>query len=130
MYKNKIKIPSEKSFGLVFFAVFLIIGYYFYDKNKLISISSYFISLFLLTSSFFFKKILIIPNLIWFKFGIILSKITSPIIIVLLYFGIIVPTGIIYFFLRKKQFEEKVSKKQKTYWIIRDKPPLSMEEQY
>ena len=130
MHKNKIKIPSEKSFGLVFFAVFLIIGYYFYDKNKLISISSYFISLFLLTSSFFFKKILIKPNLIWFKFGIILSKITSPIVIFLLYFGIIVPTSIIYFFLKKKQYEKKISKKQKTYWIIRDKPPLSMEEQY
>ena len=112
MDKVKNKISTEKSFGLVFFTVFLIVSYYFYHKNITISISSFFISLFFLTSSFFFKKILIKPNLIWHKFGILLSKITSPIIMTLLYFGIIAPTGIIYFFLKKKQYDKKILKKK------------------
>lgn len=128
--KNKNKISSEKSFGLVFFTVFLIISYYFYDKDMTISISSFFISLFFITSSFFFKKILIKPNLIWYKFGILLSKITSPIIMTLLYFGIIAPTGLIYFFLRKKQYDKKILKKKLSYWVVRDKPLESMDNQY
>ena len=130
MDKVKNKISTEKSFGLVFFTVFLIVSYYFYHKNITISISSFFISLFFLTSSFFFKKILIKPNLIWYKFGILLSKITSPIIMTLLYFGIIAPTGIIYFFLKKKQYDKKILKKKISYWVIRDKPLESMDNQY
>ena len=130
MDKVKNKISTEKSFGLVFFTVFLIVSYYFYHKNITISISSFFISLFFLTSSFFFKKILIKPNLIWHKFGILLSKITSPIIMTLLYFGIIAPTGIIYFFLKKKQYDKKILKKKIYYWVIRDKPLESMDNQY
>ena len=130
MDKVKNKISTEKSFGLVFFTVFLIVSYYFYHKNITISISSFFISLFFLTSSFFFKKILIKPNLIWHKFGILLSKITSPIIMTLLYFGIIAPTGIIYFFLKKKQYDKKILKKKISYWVIRDKPLESMDNQY
>lgn len=130
MNNNKNNISSEKSFGLVFFTVFLIISYYFYDKNIIIFVGSFFISLFFLISSFFLKKILIKPNLIWYKFGILLSKITSPIIMILLYFGVITPTGIIYFFRRKKQYDEKIFKKKLSYWVIRDKPLESMDNQY
>lgn len=130
MKNKKNKISSEKSFGLVFCAVFLIVGYYFYDKNTLFSVLSFIASLFFVITAIFFSKILNKPNIIWYKFGILLSKITSPIIMVILYFVVITPTGIIYFFKRQKQYEKRISKKKMSYWIIRDKPPQSMDNQY
>ena len=48
----------------------------------------------------------------------------------LLYFGIITPTGIIYFFLKKKQYDKKILKKKLSYWVIRDKLLESMDNQY
>ena len=130
MKVEKIKMSSEKNFGLVFFVVFLILGYYFYDKNIFLSAGSFFISLFFVISAVFFRKILIKPNIIWFKFGIFISKITSPIIMFFLYFGVITPTGIIYFFKKQKQYKNKLSKNKKSYWIIREKVPQSMDNQY
>lgn len=130
MKNKKNKISSEKSFGLVFFTVFLIVGYYFYNKNTLFSVLSFIASLFFLVTAIFFSKILKKPNIIWYKFGILLSKITSPIIMVILYFVVITPTGIIYLFKKQKQYEKKISKKKISYWIIRDKPLQSMDNQY
>lgn len=130
MKNKKNKISSEKSFGLVFFTVFLIVSYYFYDKNTLFSVLSFIASLFFLITAIFFSKILSKPNIVWYKFGILLSKITSPIIMVILYFVVITPTAIIYFFKRQKQYEKKISKKKMSYWVIRDKPLQSMDNQY
>lgn len=130
MKNKKNKISSEKSFGLVFCVVFLIVGYYFYDKNTLFSVLFFITSLFFVITAIFFSKILNKPNIIWYKFGILLSKITSPIIMVILYFVVITPTGMIYFFKRQKQYEKSFSKKKMSYWIIRDKPLQSMDNQY
>ena len=49
---------------------------------------------------------------------------------VILYFVVITPTGMIYFFKRQKQYEKRFSKKKMSYWIIRDKPLQSMDNQY
>jgi hypothetical protein len=130
METNKKNISSEKSFGLVFFTVFIVVSYYFYGQNTLLFWTSLTISLFFLVTAVFFKKILTKPNIVWFKFGILLSKITSPIIMVLLYFVVITPTGIFYFFKKQKQYEKKISKKKMSYWIIREKPVQSMDNQY
>ena len=93
--KNKIKVSSNKSFGIIFSVVFLILSIYLYIKSgsypfKLISICIVFFILGILNS-----KILTPLNLIWFKFGIIISRIISPVIMLLIFFSVLLPISII-----------------------------------
>ena len=128
--KNDIKIGSEKSFGIVFFIVFMIIGLFFYKKSFVISISLFSISLFFLISGLFFSKFLKKPNILWFKFGLLISRITSPIIMFVLYSCVVIPTGIFYSFLKKKQYIKSMDTNLDSYWIDRNDQPQSMDKQF
>ena len=95
MKNNDIKLPSNRSFGLVFFIVFLIIALYpLINKEEIrvwsLIVCSIFIFLGLLNS-----KILTPLNKLWFKFGLLLGKIISPIIMGIIFFLILV----VWFFL-------------------------------
>lgn len=128
--RNDVKIGSEKSFGIVFFIVFMIIGVFVYKKSFVISISLFSISLFFLISGLFFSKFLKKPNILWFKFGLLISRFTSPIIMFVLYTCVVIPTGIFYSFLKKKQYTKRMDNKLDTYWIDRNDQPQSMDKQF
>ncbi len=128
--RNDVKIGSEKSFGIVFFIVFMIIGVFVYKKSFVISISLFSISLFFLISGLFFSELLKKPNILWFKFGLLISKITSPIIMFILYTCVVIPTGIFYSFLKKKQYTKRMDTKLDSYWIDRNDQPQSMDKQF
>lgn len=128
--RNDVKIGSEKSFGIVFFIVFMIIGVFVYKKSFVISISLFSISLFFLASGLFFSKFLKKPNILWFKFGLLISRFTSPIIMFLLYTCVVIPTGIFYSFLKKKQYTKRMDNKLDSYWIDRNDQPQSMDKQF
>ena len=128
--KNEINKSSEKSFGIIFSTVFFILAIFFYNKEILFFIIFFLISFFFLISGIFFSSLLEKPNIAWFKFGLILSKITSPIIMLVLYIFIVIPTGIFYIFLRKKQYDKKIDKNVKSYWVKRKDPLESMDNQF
>ena len=92
---NDIKISSNKSFGIVFFVVFLLIGLYplIYDEN--VRIWSLIISFIFLVLGFLNSSILTPLNLLWFKFGILLGKLISPIIMGIVFFLVVTPIGLI-----------------------------------
>ena len=128
MFKEKNK-SSNRSFGIVFFLLFLIIGIYpIFNSNDLrlwsISLSLVFLILGLTNS-----KILTPLNRIWFKFGIILGKIFSPIVMGAIFFLIVTPTGVIMRLLRKDILNLKFNKKD-TYWIEKKGPKSIMKNQY
>ena len=75
-------------------------------------------------------KILSIPRRLWVKFGILLNFITAPIIITLIYFVTIVPTGLIMRLLGNDLLKKKPNKNAKSYWIERNKPMGSMKNQF
>jgi hypothetical protein len=127
MKKN---FSTEKNFGLVFSLLFFIIGIYFFKINFYISIVLIIVSSFFLVTAIYFSKVLIVPNLIWYKIGVLLSKITTPVIMAVLYFLVVTPTALLYFFLQKKQYITKIDKKKTSYWIERNEPLESMNEQY
>jgi hypothetical protein len=127
MKKN---FSTEKNFGLIFSLLFFIIGIYFFKINFYISIVLIIVSSFFLVAAIYFNKVLIVPNLIWYKIGVLLSKITTPVIMAVLYFLVVTPTALLYFFLQKKQYITKIDKKKTSYWIERNEPLESMNEQY
>ena len=84
MFENishyKIKAGTERGFGLIFSAVFVIIGLYPVLQGQDIRLWAFIIALIFLFFGIFLPKVLIVPNKLWFKFGILLGAIVSPII--------------------------------------------------
>ena len=99
------KIGSNKSFGIVFFIVFLLIAFYPLINQENIRIWSLIVSLIFLILGLKNSNILSPLNKIWFKFGILLGKLVSPIVFGMIYFLVVTPTGLLMrlFFLKISQ---------------------------
>ena len=95
MNSQNIKISSNKSFGIVFFLVFLIISIFPLFKDGNIRIWSLIIAIIFLILGLMNSKILTPLNKIWFKFGIVLGGFISPIVMGVVFFVIVTPTALI-----------------------------------
>ena len=98
---DDVKISSNRSFGIVFFVVFLFIALYPLSYSGQVIKWSLVISLIFLLLGLINSKILTPVNKIWFKFGIFLGNIISPIIMAIVFFLIVTPIGLIMRVLRK-----------------------------
>ena len=129
MNDSKIKIGSNKSFGVVFFIVFLLVAFYPLINQGDIKIWSLVVSLIFLTLGFLNSKILTPFNKIWFKFGVLLGSFVSPIVMGIIFFVIVTPTSLVMMFLGKNLLNLKKGNK-KTYWIERSKITSKMKNQF
>ena len=126
---NDIKIGSNKSFGIVFFIVFLVISVYprFFEGN--LRVWSLIVSLLFLVLGLINSRVLTPLNRLWFKFGMFLGKFISPIIMGLVFFIVVTPTGLIMRAFKKDLLNLK-KKDTKSYWIKRDKFKSDMRNQF
>tara|TARA_Y100001958_G_C21130249_1_gene471813 strand:+ start:699 stop:1082 length:384 start_codon:yes stop_codon:yes gene_type:complete len=120
---------SNKNFGLTFFIVFLIISFWPLMNNEQIRIWSLVIALIFLILGMSNSKILTSLNTIWFKFGLILGKIVSPIVMGIIFFLIVTPISIIMRILGKDLLNLKYNN-QKSYWIEKRGPKSKMKNQF
>ena len=125
----KLKASSNKSFGIVFFIVFLIIAFYPLTNQADIRIWSLIISLIFLLLGLLNSKILTPLNKLWFKFGIFLGKIVSPIIMGVIFFLVVTPTAYIMRILKKDLLNLKMND-SKSYWIEKKEPNSKMKNQF
>ena len=123
------KISSNRSFGIVFFIVFLIIALYPLTYSEEIRIWSVIISLIFLALGLFNSKILTPLNKLWFKFGIFLGKIISPIIMGIIFFLVVTPIGLLMRLLGKDLINLKYNN-NKSYWIEKKGPRSKMKNQF
>tara|TARA_B110000008_G_C16544578_1_gene393762 strand:+ start:10 stop:399 length:390 start_codon:yes stop_codon:yes gene_type:complete len=126
---KKIKIGSNKSFGVVFSIVFLIISLFPLLNDNSIRIWSIILSLIFLILGLLNSNILAPLNRIWFKFGIILGGIVSPIIMGLVFFLVVTPTSLILRLFKKDTLNLKKSDSV-TYWIIKSDKKSKMKNQF
>ena len=126
---DDIKISSNRSFGIVFFVVFLLIALYPFTYGGEIRIWSLIISIIFLTLGLLNSKILSPLNKIWFKFGILLGKIVSPLIMGIIFFLVVTPIGFIMRLLGKDVLNLKYNK-NKSYWIEKNGPKSKMKNQF
>jgi len=115
---SNIKIGTNKSFGIVFFIFFSIVSVFPLLKDGNIRIWSLIIAIIFLILGLLNSKILTPLNKIWFKFGILLSSFVSPLVMGIVFFGIVTPTSLIMKVLGKNLLNLKKGNK-KTYWIER-----------
>ena len=124
-----IKIGSNRSFGLVFFIVFLLISIYPILNDENIRTWSLLIALIFLFLGLFNSKILSPLNKIWFKFGLILGKVISPIIMGIIFFIVVTPIGLFMRILGKDLLNLKYNN-NKSYWIDKSGPKSKMRNQF
>ena len=126
---DELKVSSNKSFGIVFFIFFLLVSLYPLLKNENIRIWSLIIALIFLVLGLFNSKILSPLNLLWFKFGLILGKIVSPVIMGIIFFGVVTPIGVLMKILNKDLLSLKFNK-EKSYWIEKNSIKSKMKNQF
>ena len=120
---------SSKSFGYLFFLIFFGLALWTFVKNQ--NINYWFIGI----GTFFFlltlikSKLLNLLNNIWIKFGELLGRIIAPIIMLMIFFLIVTPIGLILKMFHKDLLNLKFNK-NKTYWMKKDKTIQSMDKQF
>ena len=120
---------SNKNFGIVFFIVFMLISLYPLLNSGNIRFWALIISLIFLFFGILNSQILNPLNKLWFKFGIFLGKIISPLIMAIIFFLVVTPTGLLMKLWRKDLLNLKFNNK-KTYWIEKNGPKSKMKNQF
>ena len=123
------KVSSNRSFGLLFFIVFMIISIWPLTHGGQPRIWPIPLALIFLILGLLKSKLLNPLNLAWIKFGELLGKIIAPIVMALIYFIIITPIGLFMKLIGKDLLNLKFSKKS-SYWIKRPKGIGSMKRQF
>ena len=128
MQKN-IKLPTNRNFGIVFSVVFLLIALWPLLKQNDVRIWSLIISIIFLILGLLNSNILLPLNKLWFKFGILLGNIVAPVVMGIVYFLVVTPTGLIMRILRKDLLNLKKNNKN-TYWIDKDNSNSNLKNQF
>ena len=126
---DDVKISSNRSFGLVFFIVFLLIAFYPLINQEEIRIWSVLISLLFLILGIINSKILTPLNKVWFKFGIFLGKLISPVVMGIIFFLVVTPIAFLMRMLKKDLLNIKFNKNS-SYWIKKTDPKSTMKNQF
>jgi hypothetical protein len=129
MKKNNIKLSSNRSFGLVFFIVFLIIALYPLTNQEDTRIWSLFISFIFLILGLLNSRLLLPLNKLWFKFGIFLGNLISPIVMGIIFFLVVTPTALIMRLLGKDVLNLKKNNKN-SYWIDKNNSNNNFKKQF
>ena len=131
--KDEVKSGSDKSFGLVFGVVFAVIGLWPLLYTQPIRFWALVVCVLLVLISCARPKILAPFNRLWFLFGRLLHKIVNPIIMGLIFYTTVTPTGLILRLLGKRPIPVKFDPDVESYWIKREPPgptPESMSQQF
>ena len=123
-------MSSNPNFGVVFFIVFLVLGFWPAKSGGEINIFLILISFIFLFLAITKSKLLTPLNKLWFKFGVKLGAIIAPIVMIVVFFLVVTPIGIIMKIFGKDLINKKINKDTKTYWINRKKSTSSMKRQF
>jgi hypothetical protein len=123
------KKSSSKSFGYLFFGLFLILSLWpVLNDNSVnflfLSISAVFLFLTILNA-----KILDFLNNYWIKLGELLGRVVAPIIMFLVFFVIVTPLSLLTKLLKKDLLNMRFND-SKTYWTNKVKKIDSMDKQF
>jgi hypothetical protein len=125
----KIQISSNRSFGIVFFIVFLLIAFWPILNGEKIRIWSIILAIIFIILGLKNSKLLTPLNILWFKFGILLGKIVSPLIMSIIFFFVVTPIGVLMRILNKDLLNLKFNNKD-SYWIKKNDYKSKMKDQF
>ena len=126
---DDIKVGSNRSFGTVFFVVFLLISLYPLINSENVRLWSLAVSCIFLILGILNSNLLSPLNKIWFKFGILLGRIISPIVMGIIFFLVVTPIAFMMRLLGKDLLNLKYNDNQ-SYWIEKSGPKSKMKNQF
>ncbi len=126
----EVEIGSERGFGYVFTAVFVIVAVWPLwgggsPRWILLAIAAVILGL-----AVFLPSSLRVPNRLWFKFGMLLGAIVAPIVMFLVFLTTFVPFGLVMRLIGKDLLSTKIDKEKESYWVERTEQPGSMRQQF
>ena len=114
---NNNKLPSEKSFGIFFSLVFVLLGIYLsFNRIFLFDLLSYILSFFLLNISIDNPNSLARLNILWGQLGNFLGRIVSPLVMLMIYISIFVPVGLLLRIINRDELRLKINNSSNSYW--------------
>tara|TARA_B110000037_G_C17001309_1_gene457344 strand:+ start:528 stop:908 length:381 start_codon:yes stop_codon:yes gene_type:complete len=125
----EINKSSNKNFGIVFFIVFIIIAFWPLLDDKSYRLWAIIISLIFLILGLINSKLLTPLNTLWFKLGILLGKIVSPLVMGIIFFVVVTPIALLMKLFKKDVLNLTFNKKN-SYWIEKDKQKSTMKNQF
>ena len=130
MEKVSVKMPSNRSFGLLFFIVFLAISLWPLISQEDLRLWAFIIAVIFFVLGILNSKFLTPLNKLWMKFGLFLGSIIAPLVMGVVFFMVVTPVGLIMRFLGKDLLRIKKSKFVSTYWVSREKQNNTMKRQF
>ena len=130
MEKTSVKISSNRSFGLLFFIVFLAISLWPLKSQEDLRLWAFILALIFFVLGILNSKFLTPLNKLWMKFGIFLGSIISPFVMGVVFFMVVTPVGLIMRLLGKDLLRINKNKFVSTYWISREKQNNTMKRQF
>jgi hypothetical protein len=131
--EHKVPIGSERSFGIVFAVVFLVIALWPVMWWHAPRIWALVLAAIFAGVAFTVPAVLRPLNVLWFRFGLLLHRVVSAIVLAMLFFVTVTPIAFIYRLLRKDPLRLKVERDSSSYWIAREPPgppPDTMTKQF
>ena len=128
-----VKLGSERAFGIVFTVVFAVIALWPLIGGAGPRIWALAIAAAFLAASLIRPRVLRPLNLLWFRFGMLLHRIISPVILGLMFYVSVTPIALIMRVLGKDPLRLKFDRDAETYWLKRDPPgpePDSLKNQF
>jgi hypothetical protein len=126
---RKNPMPTNRNFGIVFFIVFLFFALWPLLDGNGIKLWSLITSLVFLILGIFNSKILTLPNKLWMKFGLLLGGIVAPIVMCIVFFLVVTPTGFILRLFGKDVLMLK-NDNRTSYWLVKDNSNNDMRNQF
>ena len=130
MEKVSVKMSSNRSFGLLFFIVFLAISLWPLISQEDLRLWAFIIAIIFFVLGILNSKFLTPLNKLWMKFGLLLGSIVAPFVMGIVYFMVVTPVGLIMRSLGKDLLRIKKNKSASTYWIAREKQNDTMKRQF
>lgn len=127
---EKVRLGSEKNFGITFAILFLVLALGPLFVQHPIRVWALILSVLLGLTAFTVPQILKYPNRYWLKFGLFLGKIVSPVILGLLFFLIFLPTGLLLRLFGKDILSLKMKPQLSSYWIKSEEGLSTMKDQF
>jgi predicted membrane metal-binding protein len=131
--QDGVKIGSERSFGMVFAAVFTIIAGWPLLRGGETRWWAFAIATIFLIAGIARPDALTTLNRVWFKFGLLLSRVTTPLVMGLLFFAVVTPTALVMRLRGKDLLKQRLEPEAQSYWILRDPAgpdPATMKHQF
>jgi len=131
--KEDVQGSSNRSFGLVFAVVFAIVGIFPFAFGGVIRLWSLAVAAVFLVLALAAPAILAPLNRLWLKFGLLLHRVVNPVVLGIMFFAVITPTGLLMRLCGKDPLRLKFDKSVKSYWITREPPgpaPESLKDQF